>query len=160
MTNQSDFTAAGRARFFEDYIAGTTHVLGSVTVDEAEVVEFAGRYDPQSIHTDREAAIAGPFGGLIASGWQTAGLMMSLYATRYLSDASSIASPGMDDLRWLRPVRPGDQLTVTVNIVEATRSRSKPDRGVVRTDIRVSNQDGDDVMSMLAVNMISCREPG
>ncbi len=160
MTNQSDFTAVGRARYFEDYVAGESHELGTVTVDEAEVVAFAGRYDPQIIHTDREKAKSGPFGGLIASGWQTAGLMMSLYATRYLSDASSLASPGMDELRWIRPVRPGDELTVTVNIVEAKQSRSKPDRGVVRTDIRVSNQDGEEVMSMLAVNMISCREPG
>jgi acyl dehydratase len=106
-TSDLPFAHPDRDRYFEDYEAGTTHNLGSVSVEEQEVLEFAGRYDPQSIHTSRDLAENGPFKGLIASGWHTAGLMMSLYAPNYLSDVSSIASPGMDELRWAAPVRPG-----------------------------------------------------
>jgi len=151
------FTHPDRERYFEDYEAGTRHDLGSVEVDEEEVLEFARRYDPQNIHTSREHAQNGPFGGLIASGWHTAGLMMSLYAPKYLYDGSSLASPGMDELRWSAPVRPGDVLSVEVHITNTKRSSSKPDRGVVHTEISVSNQHGDVVMNMHAVNMILCR---
>jgi acyl dehydratase len=152
------FTHSDRQRYFEDYIAGSSHDLGTLTVDEQEVLDFARRYDPQDIHTSLEKAKTGPFGGLIASGWHTAGLMMSLYAPRYLSDVSSLASPGMDELRWSAPVRPGDELSVRVNIIKTKASTSKPDRGVVHTDISVTNQDGVVVMSMSAVNMILRRE--
>ena len=152
------FTHPDRDRYFEDYEKGTTHNLGTVTVDEQELLEFARKFDPQDIHTAKEEAENGPFGGLIASGWHTAGLMMSLYAPKYLSDVSSIASPGMDELRWAAPVRPGDALSVDVHIADTKRSASKPDRGVVHTDISVTNQDGVVVMSMRAVNMIKCRK--
>ncbi|MBT3701276.1 MAG: MaoC family dehydratase [Alphaproteobacteria bacterium] len=152
------FTHPDRQRFFEDYQPDSKYVLGSVEVNEQEVLEFAKRYDPQSIHTTPEFAENGPFEGLIASGWHTAGLMMSLYAPHYLSDVSSLASPGMDELRWLAPVRPGDVLDVNVHIVSTRRSSTKPDRGVVNTDITVVNQQGIVVMSMRAVNMILCRE--
>ena len=151
------FTHPDRQRYFEDYIPGSTHNLGSVAVDEQEVLEFARRYDPQSIHVSTEFAENGPFKGLIASGWHTASLMMSLFAPNYLSDVSSLSSPGMDELRWIAPVRPGDILTVNVLIASTRRSSSKPDRGVVNTDISVINQDGVTVMSMSAVNMVQCR---
>ena len=151
------FTHPDRDRYFEDYKKGTTHNLGTVTVDEQELLEFARKFDPQDIHTAKEEAENGPFGGLIASGWHTASLMMSLFAPNYLSDVSSLSSPGMDELRWVAPVRPGDILTVNVLIASTRRSSSKPDRGVVNTDISVINQDGVTVMSMSAVNMVQCR---
>ena len=95
-------------RYFEDYMAGSVHKLGSLVVEEAEIIEFARRYDPQPFHTDPEAAKDTIYGGLIASGWHTGSLMMSLAAGRYLSAVSSLGSPGIDELRWLKPVRPGD----------------------------------------------------
>ena len=148
-------------RFFEDYRPGEVREFGSIEVAAAEIVAFATRYDPQPMHTDPEAAAAGPFGGLIASGWQTAGMMMRLLIDNdYLSPAASMASPGVDELRWLRPVRPGDRLSVRVTILETTRSRSKPDRGVIRALIEVLNQDGDAVMSVKPMNLVRCRPPG
>lgn len=151
------FTAAKRERYFEDYITGEKYVLGNIVVHEAEMLEFARRYDSQEIHTDRGKAAAGPFNGLIASGWYTGSVMMSLYATHYLSDASSLASPGFDELRWNAPVRAGDTLTVTVAITSARRSRSKPDRGVVKTRVEVLNQERKVVMTIDAINIIACR---
>lgn len=144
-------------RWFEDYVHGAVHELGTVTVDEAEVLEFARRYDPQPIHTDPELAARGPFGGVIASGWHTCGLMMRLYAVNYLSPASSLASPGMEELRWPRPVRPGDTLSVRVTVQDARASTSKPDRGVVHSLVEVLNQHGELVLMMRAVNMIARR---
>ncbi len=146
-------------RFFEDYVVGSVSELGSFTIDAEQIVAFAQVYDPQPIHTDPEAAAAGPFGGLIASGWQTGALMMRLVVENYLSPASSLASPGVDELRWLRPVRPGDTLFVRLTVLEATRSRSKPDRGVVRSLIELRNQRGEDVMSVKPINLVRCREP-
>lgn len=142
-------------RWFEDYVTGAVHELGTVAVELEEVLDFARRFDPQPFHTDPEAAKDTPFGGIIASGWHTASLMMRLYALSYLSPASSLASPGLDELRWLRPVRPGDILSVRVTIEDARPSTSKPDRGVVRSLIEVFNQQGEPVMTMRAVNMIA-----
>jgi len=153
------FTDPDRDRYFEDYEAGETYVLGSVIIDHDEMLEFAKLYDPQEIHIDEEKAGAGPFKGLIASGWFTGAKTMPIYTRHYLSDASSMASPGLDDVRWNAPVRAGDRLTVRVTIKETKRSRSKPDRGVVKTFIEILNQDGLTVMSIDVVNMIACR-PG
>jgi len=144
-------------RYFEDFVPGSTADFGSIEVDEAEVIAFAQRYDPQPIHTDATAAAEGPFGGLIASGWHTASLVMRLLVDNYLARDASLASPGIDELRWLWPVRPGDQLRVRATVIEARRSQSKPDRGLVRTKIETRNQDGRVVMSMLAMNLFRCR---
>ncbi len=144
-------------RHFEDYVPGLTAEYGPIPVDADEIVAFARRYDPQDIHTDPARAAAGPFGGLIASGWQTAALMMRLYVEHYLSHVASLASPGIDELRWLAPVRPGDALWLRVTVRDARRSRSKPDRGLVHTFIDVRNQDGTSVMTMVAMNMLRCR---
>jgi len=144
-------------RFFEDYAPGSVEELGSVSVSEADILEFARRYDPQDFHADPGKAAAGPFGGVIASGWHTASLMMKLLAARYLDPASSLGSPGIDELRWPSPVRPGDSLTVRVSILEARRSRTKPDRGLVKSHIEVRNQTGDTVMTVSAMNLIRCR---
>ena len=146
-------------RFFEDYAPGSIEELGSVSVSEAEIVEFARRYDPQDFHVDPEKAARGPFGGVIASGWHTASLMMKLLAARYLDPVSSLGSPGIDELRWPAPVRPGDTLAVRVSILEARRSRSKPDRGLVKSHIEMRNQDGDTVLTVSAMNLIRCRPP-
>ena len=151
------FTALERERYFEDYTSGAVNTLGEVVVDGEEMLAFAKRFDPQDIHIDEAKAIAGPFNGLIASGWFTGSLVMKLYATRYLSNASSLASPGFDGLKWLAPVRPGDVLTVQATINEAKRSKSKPDRGVVKTFIKVVNQDDTVVMTINAVNIIASR---
>ncbi|OAN42941.1 acyl dehydratase [Paramagnetospirillum marisnigri] len=154
------FATAIHDRYFEDYIKGEVHTFGSTEVVEAEVIDFARKFDPQDFHTDPDAAARTVFGGLIASGWHTAAMMMRMYADHYLTKVASLASPGLDELRWIMPVRPGDVLSVRVSIVEAVPSRSKPDRGVVTSFIEVLNQRDEVVMSMRAVNMIGRRVPG
>jgi acyl dehydratase len=143
--------------YFEDYVPGSVREFGPTVVDEAEIVEFARRYDPQPIHTDPEWALSGPFGGLIASGWHTTAIMMRLLVDHYLPSAASLGSPGIDELRWLRPVRPGDELRVRVTVIEARPSRSKPDRGLLRSRIEVLEADGSAVMTLIALNMIRRR---
>lgn len=144
-------------RYFEDYPVGAVFECGAITVDEAEAIAFATRFDPQPMHTDPVAAAAGPFGGLIASGWHTAALMMRLLATQFLSPASSLASPGIDELRWHRPVRPGDVLSLRVTVQDAYPSRSRPDRGMIRCLIEVLNQSGEVVMSLRPMNLVRRR---
>ena len=155
----AQFSTPVEDRYFEDYVAGSVHEFGRIAVDEREVIEFASRYDPQPFHTDPQAARRSPFGGLIASGWHTAGLMMRLVVEHYLSRVASLASPGVDELRWTQPVRPGDTLSVRATVLEARRSRSKPDRGIVHTRFEVLNQRGEVVMSVKAMNMLRAREP-
>jgi acyl dehydratase len=145
------------ARYFEDYPPGAVFTSGAIVVGEAEIIDFARRYDPQPMHTDPEAARTGRFGGLIASGWHTTALMMRLFATNFLSPASSVASPGIDELRWLEPVRPGDEIHLRVTVIEARRSRSRPGEGIVRSFIEVLNQHDVVVMSLRPVSLIACR---
>ena len=151
------FSHAIDDRYFEDYVEGDVHSFGSVAVEMDEIVAFARLYDPQSIHTDPEAAKQNQFSGLIASGWHTCGLMMRLYAEYYLTHVASLASPGLDELRWLKPVRPGDRLSVRVTVLKAAPSRSKPDRGAVTSFIEVFNQADEPVMTMKVVNIIARR---
>jgi acyl dehydratase len=146
-------------RYFEDYIPGTVHQFSGIAVEEAEMIAFARRFDPQPFHVDPEAAKESVFGGLIASGWFTASLMMRLFVDHYLSHAASLSSPGVDELRWLLPVRPGDVIGIRITIAETRRSRSKPDRGIVLSHIEVLNQRDDVVMTMKALNLLRCREP-
>jgi acyl dehydratase len=153
----TDFAVPVEDRFFEDYVPGAVYEYGRIPVTQAEIIDFARRFDPQNIHVDRERAVRGPFGGLIASGWHTAAMMMRLIVDNFLPKNASLGSPGIDELRWLRPVRPGDVLSVRLSILEATRSRSKPDRGVVRTLCEVLNDDQQVVMSLKAMNIIACR---
>ena len=147
-------------RYFEDYIEGDVFRFGSIAVAADEIVAFAKQFDPQSFHTDPEAAKQSPFGGLIASGWHTAALMMRLFADHYLTHVASLASPGIDELRWLKPVRPGDTLSIRVTVLKAAPSKSKPDRGVVTSGIEVLDQAGETVMTLTAVNFIARRTPG
>ena len=158
--SSSDFRVPREDRYFEDYLPGAVYEYGYLTVTEAEILEFARRFDPQPIHIDPGFATAGPFGGLIASGWHTASMMMRLFADHYLSRVASLASPGIDELRWPAPVRPGDQLRLRTTIVEARPSRSKADRGLVRTKGELINQDDRTVLGLMAMNLLILREPG
>jgi acyl dehydratase len=146
-------------RRFEDYSVGATHDCGSTTVTEDEIIAFARQYDPQAMHIDKALAAAGPFGGVIASGWHTVALTMRLVVNNYLP-ANGLAAPGIDELRWPVPVRPGDTLTLRVTVQQARRSRSKPDRGLVHSLMEVVNQRGEVVMTMKPMNLVRCRDPG
>lgn len=154
----SGATLPGADRHFEDFVPGMTATLGPIPIAEAEIIAFAQKYDPQPIHIDPSAAAEGPFRGLIASGWHTVSLVMRVLVESYLAREASLASPGVDELRWLKPVRPGDTLSVTVTVLDARRSRSKPDRGMVRTAIAAANQNGEVVMTLIAMNLFRCRD--
>jgi acyl dehydratase len=154
---QHDFPRDPDARHFEDYATGLSVEYGPIAVDEADIVAFGRQFDPQPFHVDRQQAANGPFGGVIASGWHTASLMMRLLVDHFLPRKAGLASPGVDELRWLAPVRPGDQLSVRIRVTEARRSRSKPDRGVVQTDNQVVNQRGEIVMTVKTMTMMRCR---
>lgn len=157
---RKDFPVPRHARALEDYVPGAAYEFGPTLVEEAEVVAFARRFDPQPMHVDADWAKTGPFGGLIASGWHTAAMMMRLIVDHYLPTVASLASPGIDHLRWLQPVRPGDALRVRITVLDVRRSRSKPDRGIVRSAIEVLNQDSQVVMTLTAVNMLRSRCAG
>ncbi len=153
------FPVPAHERYFEDYAVGAIYEFGEVAVSAADIVEFARRYDPQPFHVDAEAAAASPFGGLIASGWHTAALMMRLLVDNYVSSVAGLASPGVDELRWVRPVRPGDRLRLRVEVLEARRSVSKPDRGILRSALTVLNQADETVMTVRSLGMLRCRTP-
>jgi acyl dehydratase len=151
---------ATEERWFEDYPPGAVFTSREIAVSESEILDFARRFDPQPMHTDPAAARESRFGGLVASGWHTAAMAMTLIVESFLSIRTSLASPGIDELRWVRPVRPGDRLHVRVSVLEARRSRSNPMQGVVRTFVEVLNQNGEAVMTMRPINFIACRTPG
>ena len=137
-------------RYFEDFKAGDVTEVGPVTVSEQEIVDFATRYDPQPFHTDPEAAKASPFGGLIASGWHTTALFMGMFVREILLDSASLGSPGVEEIRWTAPVRPGDTLTGRVTVTDVQPSATNPNRGTVFTMNEVFNQDGERVMTLKA----------
>jgi acyl dehydratase len=137
-------------RYFEDFHAGDVVRLGRRQVTRDEIVAFAREFDPQPFHVDERAAAESPFGGLIASGWHTAAMFMGLFVRELLLDSASLGSPGVEELRWLRPVRPGDELTGLVHVVETRPSEREPRRGTVTTESEVINQDGEVVMRMRA----------
>jgi acyl dehydratase len=135
---------------FDDLQAGQVHELGSRTVTEEEIVAFARQWDPQPFHVDPEAAKESPFGGLIASGWHTGAMWMRLYVDSLLGGDGGMGSPGIEELRWLAPVRPGDTLQGRLTVLDATPSGRRPDRGSVRIRGEMVNQDGITVMSMVS----------
>src|SRR4051794_21216102 len=145
------------ARYFEDYEPGAVYTAGALHVTESDVIDFARRYDPQPMHTDPDFAARGRFGGLIASGWHTGAMMMRLFADNFLSPASSLASPGLDELRWHLPVRPGDTLSLRITILSARPSRKNPQQGVLRSLVEVLNQTGAVVMSLKPVSLVRRR---
>jgi len=144
-------------KYFDDYVPGATYDCGSVGIDQADIMAFAKKFDPQPFHTDPEAAARGPYGGLIASGWHTAAVVMRLLVDNYLSAEASLGGPGADEIRWPHPVRPGDTLRVRATVLEARRSLSKPDRGIVKTMAEAVNQDGRTVMRATAINFLRVR---
>lgn len=155
-----DFETPGDDRWLEDYTVGDVREYGTIALGEAEIVQFARRYDPQSIHTDPRWAAQGPFGGLIASGIQTIGVFMRLYADHYLTRCGSLASPGVDEVRWPRPVRPGDRLRLRVETLEVRPSRSKPDRGLLVSLTELLNQDDEVALSQRVMNIVARRPAG
>ncbi len=144
-------------RYFEDFTPGEVITHPGITISEQEIVEFASRFDPQSFHTDPESAADSTFGGLIASGWHTGSITMRMLCDSYILDSASMGSPGIDEVRWRKPVRPGDTLSVRVKVEKTRRSRSKPDRGVVHMKTETLNQHGDVVMSFAGMGMYRCR---
>lgn len=147
-------------RWFEDFQPGDVCEFGDHEMTEAAILGFATSYDPQPFHTDVAAAEAGIYGGLIASGWHTAAVMMRILVDHVIPANASLGSPGVDELRWLRPVRPGDRLRVRVTVQEAVGSRSRPDRGIVRSFTEVLNQHGEAVMTTRSMLMYRRRPRG
>ncbi len=154
----SSFTTTPNDRYFEDYVTGSVHEFGSIVVDEQEVIEFGKRFVPLSYHTDKEAAKKSIYGGLIASGWHTAALMMRLYTDNYLSKVANLGSPGVNEVRWGKPVFPGDELSIRVTVEEARRPASKPDRGVLRSCVEVLNQRREVVMTLKSIIFVRTRQ--
>lgn len=144
-------------RFFEDFHAGEELEVGSVTVTQEAIIAFASKFDPQPFHTDPQAAKASIYGGLIASGWHTVSLFMSLIVTRLLLDSSSLGSPGVEELRWPLPVRPGDTLTGRMHSLETRVSSSRPTMGILRWRGEMKNQRGEVVLSLLGTNFFGRR---
>ncbi len=144
-------------RYLEDYRAGEVIRAPGVTLSEADIIEFAFRYDPQPLHIDQGAAEQSIYGGLIASGWQIAAVAFRMLIQAGLLGKGSLGSPGIDALRWHHPVRPGDTLYAVVDVTDVRASASKPDRGVVTMHYRVDNQLGEKVMSWQAVQLVAKR---
>jgi acyl dehydratase len=144
-------------RYYEDLSVGQTIQLGAVTLTAEEIVDFGRRYDPQPFHTDPRAAEASAFGGLIASGWQTCALAMRLFVDHFLCDTASLGSPGVDALRWVRPVRPGDTLSGSFTVVEARTSERRRELGIVKADWTMVNQRGEVVLTMRGTSFIGRR---
>jgi acyl dehydratase len=155
--SEHDFAAPMDDRYFEDYTPGAVYEYGYVQVTEAEILDFARAFDPQPMHVDPVFAAAGPFGGLIASGWHTTGIFTRLLVAHYLSRVASLASPGIDELRWPAPLRPGDSVRLRATVLQVRPSRSKPDRGLVRTHGQLISQNNEDVLRLDAMNIIGRR---
>ena len=144
-------------RYWEDYEVGQKYPLGSASFTEQEIVEFARQFDPQPFHIDEAAARASMFGGLIASGWHVAAKMMRLFVDNYVDRRTALGSPGVDELRWLKPVRPGDTLAGVVECAAKIPSKSKPQLGIIHEHWTVSNQKGEVVMTTKGINMVKRR---
>lgn len=143
---------------FEDLTEGAVRDLGHAEADREEMLAFARRYDPQPIHTDETAAEDSIYGELIASGWYTAGLCMRLLVDGFFADAASMGSPGLEELRWTAPVRPGDTIHAENEIIETRPSESRSDRGYARNELRGYDDDGDLVIEWTARNIFLRRE--
>ena len=145
-------------RYFEDYALGTTYECGSVGIDEASIIAFAKEFDPQPFHVDEDRARDTFFKGLAASGWHTAAMTMRLLVESELEPAGGIIGAGFDEMRWPRPVRPGDELHVESEVLEVRPSKSRPDQGVIKVRTTTLNQNGEPVQ-VLVGNLIVLRRP-
>ena len=143
--------------YFEDFHPGQVIELGTRTVSETEIVDFARQFDPQPFHVDRDAAAASHFGGIVASGWHTCSMLMRQIVDELLSRSVSHGSPGVDEIRWLKPVRPGDTLRMSMRVTESIPSKSRPDRGVLKCEYQGVNQHGEPVVTMKTLGMFGRR---
>lgn len=144
--------------YWEDFPVGRVREVGGITVSREDIIAFARQFDPQPFHVDEEAARRSMFGGLIASGWHTCALAMRMICDAYLLDTASAGSPGVENVRWLKPVRPGDTLRLRLEVIEARPLESKPGLGLVRNRWEMSNQHGETVLRMEGSGMIRRRE--
>lgn len=146
--------------FWEDLPVGRVREIGSITVDHDEVIAFASKYDPQPFHLNEEAAAKSMFGKLSASGWHTCSMAMGLMVRGFLHESSSLGSPGMEGIKWMKPVYPGDTLTLRQHITESRPMKSRPDVGLTRTVWEMFNQHGEQVLMMDGYGMFRRRHPG
>lgn len=156
---RSDGGGADRRRHYEDFAPGDAFDLGSLTVSRADIVAFAAEFDPLPFHLDDAAAEASLLGGLAASGWHTASLMMRLYVDGLLADTASMGGAGVDRLDWKRPVRPGDVLTATARVLDMRTSKSRPEMGIVRMGITLRSAGGEVVLDCTTPLLCAVREP-
>jgi len=147
----------GETRCFEDFQVGERWTSEPTVITEEEIIAFARANDPQPMHLDPEAARAGPFGTLIASGWQIAALSMRVFLQAGGYGKTPMVGMGLDELRWTRPVKAGDTLVVEREVIETVRSKSRPGMGMIRTRVTVRNQDGDAVMSLVSLGRVPAR---
>jgi len=147
-------------RFFEDFGKGDVAEYGPRTVTREEIVAFAAEFDPQPIHLDEAAGRASMLGGLAASGWHTCALAMRMMADGFLLDAASMGAPGVDEVRWIAPLRPGDSITLRASVLDTRPSRSRPDMGFVTFRFDLVNQTGASVMTMSSSLMLGRRPSG
>ena len=145
---------------WEDFPAGSVSDCGSATVSRDAILDFARRFDPQPFHVDEDAAKSSIFGGLAASGWHTCSIAMRLICDAYLLRSTSQGSPGIDELRWLKPVRPGDTLRLRMTVLDSRPMRSKPRLGLVQSHWELFNQDDACVLSMKGWSIVGRRSPG
>jgi acyl dehydratase len=145
-------------RYFEDFSVGHVAELGPRLVTREEIVTFAGQFDPQPMHMDEEAAKHSMLGGLAASGWHTCSIMMRMIVDGFLIGVASMGAPGIDEVKWLKPVRPGDRLTVRGTVKSVRASQSRPDRGFVSLFWEVTNDRGELVMTLQCPQMIARRD--
>ena len=146
-------------RFLDDLTPGQRFTSPGLTLTEAEIIDFAWRYDPQPFHLDANAAADSPYGGLIASGFHSLAICFRLFIQSGILAESSMGSPGIDELRWLAPVRPGDTLHSEIEVLEVRPSNSKPDRGIARLKYQAVNQRGEAVLSFIVMHLLR-RKPG
>ena len=145
---------------YEDMTVGSTTEIGKHTFTREEIVEFAQKFDPQPFHVDEAAAEASVFRGLVASGWHTCSVMMGMLVRNALAGSTSMGSPGIDEIRWLKPVRVGDTITMTNSVLDKRVSESKPDRGIVSTQWAGINQRGETVITVRSKGLFGLRNPG
>jgi acyl dehydratase len=144
--------------YWEDFLVGSVAEFGSRLVTREEIIAFAAEFDPQPTHMDEEFARSTMLGGLAASGWHTCAIEMRMIVDGFMGDSDSMGSPGIDEVRWLKPVRPGDRLTLRRTILEARPLRSRPEWGLVRFRFELINQAGETVMRQENVNMFGRRQ--
>jgi acyl dehydratase len=154
---QIGFPMSNPDRYLEDVPVGEVTIGPPITISEAEIISFGRAYDPQPFHTDPVAAASSQFGSLIASGWHVAALAMKQLVESRPYGATPVLGMGVDELRWLHPVRPGDRLTVRREIVSSKRSTSRPDRGVLKAMVEITNQQGVTVMRFTSIAQVPTR---